>query len=88
MSSGASRSADGVEHAAPRGAHERRALDELVAREREQPALGRARRARGPSGRCAAAPVAIERGEPIEADEVDRADVDAQLERGGGDDDA
>ena len=32
----------------------RRALDEIVAREREQPALGRAVRPRGPSGRRAA----------------------------------
>ena len=63
MSSGASRSAIGVDHAACARAHDGRALEELVAREREEPALGRA-----PSAwperpmRCSA--VAIERGEP------------------------
>ena len=43
---------------------QRRAFDQLVARQREQPALGRARRRRARSARPAAGRLAIERGEP------------------------
>ena len=63
-SSGASRSATASISPRARRAHERRALDQLVAREREEAALRRARRSAWPERpmRCSAS--AIERGEP------------------------
>ena len=62
---------------------QRRAFHQLVARERKQPALRRARRPRGPicPTRCRNADDRARRAEL--ADEVDLADVDAELERGG-----
>ena len=71
-----------VELAAAHAVEQRRALDQLVAREREQPALGRAvdRMPRAPD------PLqeARDRARRAElADQVDLADVDAELERGG-----
>jgi hypothetical protein len=71
---------DRVEVAAPHAAHERRALDELVAGQREHPALRRAAEV------VARAADALEqRGERARRadlhDQIDRADVDAELER-------
>ena len=84
MSSGASRSSISIEVAAPDAAHERRALDQLIARQREQPALRRAAEV------VARAADALEqrrdRARRAELhDEIDRADVDAELERRGRD---
>ena len=78
------RHADAVELAAPDAVEEGGALDEVVERQREQPPLRR--RADG----MARAADALEqrRDQPRRAhlaDEVDVADVDAELERGGGD---
>ncbi len=72
--------ADAVDLGAPRGAHEGGALDELVAREREEAALGRR------ADRVARAPDALQARRdrarrPDEAHEIDRAHVDAELER-------
>ncbi len=74
---------DAVELAVGHRAHHRRALDEVVAREREDAPLGRA----GDGVSRAADALqegrdAVGRGDL--ADEVDVPDVDAQLERGGG----
>ena len=73
-----------VELAAPDAVEQRRAFDQLVARERKQPALGRA------VDRVAGAPdplqEARDRARRAElADQIDVADVDAELERGGRD---
>ena len=78
---------DGLEHAAPEPAHDRRALDELVAAHREEPSLRHAplhvRRAPDPLQRD------VERARRAELDdEVHVADVDAELEGGGRDDGA
>ena len=54
-----------VELAAPRGAHQRRALDQLVAGEREEAALGGGAAAAWPERPMRCSAVAIERGEPI-----------------------
>ena len=71
-----------VELAAPDAVDQRRALDEVVAREREQPALGRG--ADGMPG----APDPLQEGRDRArraqlAHQVDLADVDAELQRGG-----
>ena len=71
-----------VELAAADAVDERRAFHQLVAREREQPALGRAR------DRVPGSPDPLQerrdRARRAElADQVDLADVDAELERGG-----
>ena len=73
-----------VELAAPDAVEQRGALDQIVAREREQPALGRAidRMPRAPD------PLQEARDRARRADlahQVDVADVDAELERGGRD---
>ena len=75
---------DGVEQAGPDRAQERRAFHEIVARHREHPAL------RGSGNRVARAPDALQqRGDPVRrsnlAHQVDMADVDAELQRRGGD---
>ena len=75
---------DGVEAAAVHRSEQRGALDQLVARERVEAALGRA----GPA--VVRAADALEEGGDAAgradlAHELDRADVDAQLERRGGD---
>ncbi len=75
-----------VELATGNGIEQRRALDELVAREREEPRL------RYPADLVARASRALQerrdRARRSElAHEVDVADVDAELERGGGDED-
>ena len=73
-----------VELAAADAVEQRRALDELVARQRKQPALGRA--VDRVAGAADALQEAGDRARRAElADEVDVADVDAELERGGGD---
>ena len=75
---------DRVEVAAPHAADERGALDQLVAGQREQPAL---RRAAEVVAR-AADPLEQRRDRPRRAeldDEIDGADVDAELERRRGD---
>ena len=83
MSSGRGRRGRAVEDAVADAAQERRRLDQLVEREREQPALGDA------AERVAGAAHALEeggdraRGADLD-DEVHVADVDPQLERGGG----
>ena len=78
------RELDGVERARVHRGEERGALDELVARQREEPALRRA----GAAVVGAADPLE-ERGDAARradlAHELDRADVDAELERRGGD---
>ena len=73
-----------VELAAPHRSEQRRALDQVVARQREQPPLGRA------AERVAGAADALQEGRDRArraelAHQVDLADVDAELERGGGD---
>src|ERR1019366_1405432 len=73
---------DSIEPAAGHGAHQGRALDELVARRREEaPARRAAQRVTRP------ADALEERGHGARrahlTDEVDRPDVDAELERGG-----
>ena len=61
---------------------QRRAFDQLVARERKQPALGRA--VDGMAGAPDALQEARDRARRADlADQVDLADVDAELERGG-----
>ena len=75
---------DGVEQAGADRAQERRAFHEIVARHREHAAL------RGSGNRVARASDALQqRGDPVRrsdlADQVDVADVDAELERGRGD---
>ena len=83
-SSGCSGIVQPVELAAPHAVEQRRAFDQLVARQREQPALGRA--ADRVAGAADALQEARDRARRAElADEVDVADVDAELERGGGD---
>ena len=69
----------------PGRARERRALDELIAREREHARPLGWRGAHARSGPTRWSAVAMERGEPDEAGEVHRAHVDAQLQRRGGD---
>ena len=81
-SSGCSGMIEPVELAAAHAVEQRRAFDQLVAREREQPALGRA------VDRMAGAADALQEGRDRArraelADQVDVADVDAELERGG-----
>ena len=71
---------DAIEPAATDNAQERRALDQIVAREGEQASLRRA------GHRVAGAPEPLkQRRNPVRradlADEIDRADVDAELER-------
>ena len=73
---------EAVELAAPHAVDKRGALDEIVARERKQPALGRA------ADRVAGTADALQEGRDRArradlADEIDVADVDAELERGG-----
>ena len=71
-----------VEVAAPDGEHECRAFDELVARGHEEPALGD--RASPVAGATDALQRHGDRARRSDlADEVDRPDVDPQLERGG-----
>src|SRR5206468_1721354 len=73
---------EAVELAATDAVEERRAFDELVAREREEAALGRA--VDGMAGAPDALQEARDRARRAElADEVDLADIDAELERGG-----
>ena len=80
----AARDHQAVELAAAHAVEQRRALDQLVARQREQPALGRA--ADGVARAADALQEARDRARRAElADEVDVADVDAELQRGGGD---
>ena len=74
--------ADPVQIAASDRAHHRGALDQLVKRGGEERAV------RGAGQRVAGAPHALEEGADSArradlADQIDRADVDAQLERGG-----
>ena len=86
MSSGHVGHRQAVELAAADRAHERRALDQLVARRREEAALRRRVPSTcGPSGRRAAATRDRSRRAEL-ADQVDGADVDAELERRGRDD--
>ena len=73
-----------VQLAAPHAVEESCAFDQIVARQREQPPLGRA------ADRMAGAPDPLQeagdRARRAElADEIDIADIDAQLQRGGGD---
>ena len=73
-----------VELAAPDAVEQRRAFDQIVARQRKEPPLGRA------ADRVAGAADALQEGRDRArraelADEVDVADVDAELERGGRD---
>ena len=76
---------DAVEHAAADRPDQRQAFQQLVARQREQPALGQC-----PDGVARAADALQERGDRPRradlADQVDVADVDAHLQRRGGDD--
>ena len=79
------RLADAIEAAALDGADHRRALDQFVERRGEERAM------RDQSQRMPGASDALQEGgnaarRPDLADEVDRADIDAQFERGGGDD--
>ncbi len=83
-SSGASRRQTASILGAAGGAHQRRALDQLVAGQREEPPLGR--RVEGVAR--AADPLQPRRDGARRADEateIDGADVDPELERGGGD---
>ena len=71
---------DGVEQTGPDRAQERRAFHEIVARHGEHPALRRS------GNRVARASDALQqRGDPVRrsdlADQVDVADIDAELER-------
>ncbi len=71
-----------IELAATHAVEQRRAFDQLVARQRKQPALRRA------ADRVAGAADALQEGRDRArraelADEIDVADVDAELERGG-----
>ena len=71
-----------IELAAANAVEQRPAFDELVARQREQPALG------GALDRMARAPDALQKRRDRTrrtklADQVDLADIDAQFERGG-----
>ena len=73
-----------VELAARDAVEQRRALDQFIARQREQPAFRRA--VDGMSGATDALQEARDRARRAElADEIDVADIDAELERGGGD---
>ena len=75
---------EAIELAAAHAVEQRRAFDQLVARQREQPALGRA--ADRVAGAADPLQEAGDRARRAElADEVDVADVDAELERGGRD---
>jgi hypothetical protein len=69
-----------VELAAPHAVEQRGAFHQLVAGEREQPPLGRAATA-WPERPTRCRKFAIERGEPSWQDEIDIADIDAQLQR-------
>ena len=83
-SSGCSGISQTIELAAAHAVEQRRALDQLVARQRKQPALGRA--ADRVAGAADPLQEARDRARRAElADEIDVADVDAELERGGGD---
>ena len=73
-----------VELASSHAVEQRRAFDQIVARQREQPPLRRA------ADRVAGAPDALQEGRDRArraelADQIDIADVDAELERSGGD---
>ena len=82
-SSGCSGIDETVELAAAHAVEQRRAFDQLVARQREEPALGRA--ADGVARAADALQEARDRARRAElADQVDVADIDAELERGGG----
>ena len=84
MSSGVGDDLDRVELAGAHRAHGRRALDELVAREREQDSFGY--RPEEVAGAADALEQLRDRPRRAEvADEVDVADVDAELERRGRD---
>ena len=73
-----------VELAATHAVEQRRAFDQLVARQREQPALRRA--ADGVAGAADPLQEGGDRARRAElADQIDVADIDAELERGGGD---
>ncbi len=78
------RDAEPVELAAADAVEQSGAFDQLVAREREEPSLGRA-----VDGVAGAADALQEAGDRARrgklADEIDLADIDAELERGGGD---
>ena len=84
MSSGQLGGLDGVEAAGAHRGEQRGALDELVARQRVEAALGRAG-----AGVVGAADALEEGGDAARradlAHQLDRADVDAELERRGGD---
>ena len=83
-SSGCSGIDEPVELAAPTRVEQRRAFDELVARQREEAPLGRP--ADGVAGAADALQEGRDRARRAElADEIDLADVDAELQRGGGD---
>ena len=84
MSSGASGTRMPIELAAAHGQHERRALDQLVARRGEQAAL---RHGTAPMAGAADAlhATAIDRGDPMWHTRSTVPDVDAELERGRGD---
>src|SRR4030095_3046746 len=78
------RHADTVELAAPRAAEQDGTLDEIVAREREQPPLRQ--RIHAVSRTADALEEGCDPARRAElADEIDLADVDAELERGGRD---
>ena len=78
------RNAGRFQVAGSHAAHQRRALDELIARGRKEPALGHAAAMVG--GAADALQGHREAAGRLELhDQVDRADVDAQLQRGGGD---
>ena len=78
------RDGETVELAAAHAVEEGGALDQFVARERKQPALRRA--VDGMAGAANALQKARDRAGRAElADEVDVADIDAEFERGGGD---
>ena len=86
MSSGFSGIVEAVELAGADGAHRGGALHQLVARQREEDALRH--RAEPVAGAADALQQRGERARRAEvADEVDVADVDAELERRGRDDD-
>ena len=75
---------EAIELAAADAVEQRCAFDELVARQREEAAFGRA--VDGVAGAADALQEARDRTRRAElADEIDVADVDAELERGGGD---
>ena len=65
ISSGATGISIAIEPAAPHRAHQGQAFQQLVARQRKQPALGNRARASGPTRPTRCKNVAIDRGEPI-----------------------